>query len=191
LDADQPPSRVKIARRSTITRFIETRLKLQVNTAKSAVGHPWHRSFLGFTMRNEREARRCVARKAIVRFKSRVRELTGRSRGVSMARMIEDLNPFLRGWVGYFGVSQLGEMSSLDGWVRRRLRCFAWVRWKTARRRVGELCRLGVARPAALVVTKSPKGPWRLSSSNPLHEALSKARFRALGLVSMADFVKA
>ena len=74
---------------ASITRFIETRLKLQVNTAKSAVGRPWDRSFLGFTMRNERDVRRCVAPKAIARFKSRVRELTGRSRGVSMTRTIE------------------------------------------------------------------------------------------------------
>ena len=91
---------------ASITRFIETRLKLQVNTAKSAVGRPWDRSFLGFTMRNGRQVRRCVAPKAIARFKSRVRELTGRSRGVSMTRMIADLNPFLRGWAGYFGVSR-------------------------------------------------------------------------------------
>jgi RNA-directed DNA polymerase len=176
---------------ASVTRFIETRLKLQVNAAKSAVGRPWERSFLGFTIRNERDLRRCVAPKAIARFKSRVRELTGRSRGVGMPRTITDLNPVLRGWAGYFGLSLLGELSSLDGWVRRRLRCLAWVQWKTTRRRVGELCRLGVAKSAAFVVTKSPKGPWRLSSSNALHEAFSKARFRAFGLVSMADFVKA
>jgi RNA-directed DNA polymerase len=176
---------------ASITRFIETRLRLQVNAAKSAVGRPWERSFLGFTMRNEQQVRRRVAPKAIARFKSRVRELTGRSRGVSMARMIKDLNPVMRGWAGYFGISQLGELSSLDGWVRRRLRCLAWVQWKTRRRRIGELCRLGVAKSAAFKVTKSPKGPWRLSTSNPLHEALSKDRFRSFGLVSMADLAKA
>jgi RNA-directed DNA polymerase len=176
---------------ASITRFIETRLKLQVNAAKSAVGRPWERSFLGFTMRNEQQVRRRVAPKAIARFKSRVRELTGRSRGVSMARMIKDLNPVLRGWAGYFGFSQLGELSSLDGWVRRRLRCLAWVQWKTRRRRIGELCRLGVAKSAAFEAAHSPKGPWRLSSSNCMHQAFSKARFRILGLVSMADLVKA
>lgn len=175
---------------ASITRFIEMRLKLQVNAAKSAVGRPWERSFLGFTMRNEQQVRRHVAPKAIARFKSRMRELTGRSRGVSMARMIKDLNPVMRGWAGYFGVSQLGELSSLDGWVRRRLRCLAWVQWKTRRRRIGELCHLGVAKSAAFEVTKSPKGPWRLSTSNPMHEAFSKARFRSLGLVSMADFAR-
>ena len=85
---------------ASVTRFIETRLKLQVNAAKSAVGRPWERSFLGFTIRNERDLRRCVAPKAIARFKSRVRELTGRSRGVGMPRTITDLNPVLRGWAG-------------------------------------------------------------------------------------------
>jgi RNA-directed DNA polymerase len=176
---------------ASITRFIETRLKLQVNAAKSAVAHPWERSFLGFTLRSERDLRRCVAPKAIARFKSRVRELTGRSRGVSMARVIADLNPILRGWAGYFRLSQWGELASLDGWIRRRLRCLAWVQWRTPRRRVGELERLGAARTAIFAAIKNPKGPWRQSSSNALNAAFGKARFRLLGLVSMADRVKA
>jgi RNA-directed DNA polymerase len=108
-----------------------------------------------------------------------------------MARVIADLNPILRGWAGYFRFSQWGELASLDGWIRRRLRCLAWVQWKTARRRVGELERRGVARSAAFAAVKSPKGPWRLSSSKALNGAFGKARFRSLGLVSMADLVKA
>jgi hypothetical protein len=82
---------------SSITRFIERHLKLRVNTAKSAVAHPWDRTFLGFTVRNDPEHRRCIAGKAIDRFKNRVRELTRRHRGVSVERMIADLNPVLRG----------------------------------------------------------------------------------------------
>lgn len=176
---------------ASVTRFLETRLKLRVNAAKSAVAHPWERSFLGFTLRGERDLRRCVAPKALIRFKDRVRQLTGRSRGVGMPRVIADLNPILRGWAGYFRFSQWGELASLDGWIRRRLRCLAWVQWKTARRRVGELEHRGVARSAAFAAVKSPKGPWRLSTSNALNAAFSKARFRSLGLVSMADLVKA
>ena len=176
---------------TSITRFIETRLKLQVNTAKSAVGHPWERAFLGFTVKEEPQLRRCIAPKALARFKSRVKELTRRSRGVSMARMIGDLTPVLRGWAGYFGFSQWRELPTLDAWVRRRLRCLAWVQWRTMRRRIGGLCRLGVARSAAFAASRSAKGPWRLSSSTALHKAFGKARFRAMGLVCMADFVKA
>jgi RNA-directed DNA polymerase len=176
---------------ASITRFLETRLKLRVNAAKSAVAHPWVRSFLGFTLWSERDLRRCVAPKALIRFKDRVRQLTGRSRGVGMPRVIADLNPILRGWAGYFRFSQWGELASLDGWIRRRLRCLAWVQWKTARRRVGELERRGVARSAAFAAVKNPKGPWRLSSSKAMNGAFGKARFRSLGLVSMADLVKA
>ncbi len=130
---------------ASITRFIERRLKLQVNAQKSAVGRPWQRSFLGYTLREDLEFRRCVAEKALARFKSRVRELTRRSRGVSLERVVGDLNPFLRGWAGYFGLSQWRELSTLDAWVRRRLRCLAWVQWRTMRRRIAGLCRLGVA----------------------------------------------
>ena len=81
----------------SVTRFIERRLKLQVNAAKSAVDRPWRRSFLSFTLRNEPELRRCIAAKAVARFKHRVRELTGRHRGVSLERMIRELAPYLRG----------------------------------------------------------------------------------------------
>jgi RNA-directed DNA polymerase len=176
---------------TSITRFIERRLKLRVNAEKSAVGRPWERSFLGFTFQEGAELRRCVAEKAITRFKSRVRELTRRSRGVSLERVVSELNPFLRGWAGYFGFSQWRELTTLDAWVRRRLRCLIWVQWRTMRRRIGGLCRLGVAKSAAFAATRSPKGPWRLSASRALHDAFGKARFRAMNLVAMGDFIKA
>jgi RNA-directed DNA polymerase len=176
---------------ASITRFIERRLKLQVNAEKSAVGRPWQRSFLGYTLREDSEFRRCVAEKALARFKSRVRELTRRSRGVSLERVVVDLNPFLRGWAGYFGLSQWRELSTLDAWVRRRLRCLAWVQWRTMRRRIAGLCRLGVAKSAAFAAARAAKGPWRLSASRALHNAFGKACFRAMGLVEMAGFVKA
>ncbi len=173
---------------SSITRFIERRLKLQVNMEKSAVGRPWQRSFLGYTIRGKAELRRCVAEKALARFK----KLTRRSARVSVhGRVTKDLNPFLRGWAGYFGSSQWRELPTLDAWVRRRLRCLAWVQWRTVRRRIAGLCRRGVAKSAAFAAAWVAKGPWRLSASGALHKAFGKARFRAMGLVEMASFVKA
>jgi hypothetical protein len=82
---------------ANLTRFIEGRLKLQINAEKSAVARPWHRSFLGFTVKDDPAFRRCIADKAVTRFKDRVRELTRRHRGVSLEQMIADLNPFVRG----------------------------------------------------------------------------------------------
>jgi RNA-directed DNA polymerase len=169
----------------SLTRFIEERLKLQVNAQKSAVARPWQRSFLGFTVTDDPQPRRRIADKAVARFKDRVRELTRRHRGVSLERMIADLNPLLRGWAGYFGFSQLHELASLDGWTRRRLRCVVWVQWKTRGNRYRELRRLKVTEKAASAAIFSPKGPWRLSSSGALHRAFTNRRFKGLGLFSM------
>jgi RNA-directed DNA polymerase len=175
----------------SLTRFVEGRLKLQINAEKSAVARPWRRSFLGFTVKDDPAFRRCIADKAVARFKDRVRELTRRHRGVSLEKMIADLNPFVRGWAGYFGFSQGHELPSLDGWIRRRLRCVAWVQWKTRGQRYRELRRLKVPERSASAAIFSPKGPWRLSFSEALHRALTNARLRRLGLLSMEKLVGA
>jgi RNA-directed DNA polymerase len=175
----------------TLTRFIGRRFKLQINTEKSAVARPWHRSFLGFTVKDDPAFRRCIADKAVTRFKDRVRELTQRHRGVSLEKMNADLNPFVRGWAGYFGFSQWRELPSLDGWIRRRLRCVVWVQWKTRGQRYRELRRLEVPERSASAAIFSPKGPWRLSFSEALHRAFTKARFRRLGLLSMEKLASA
>jgi RNA-directed DNA polymerase len=176
---------------ASLTRFIEGRLKLQINAEKSAVARPWHRSFLGFTVKDDPAFRRCIADKAIGRFKDQVRELTRRHRGVSLERMIGELVPYLRGWAGYFGLSQSHELPSLDGWIRRRLRCVAWVQWKTRGQRYRELRRLNVPERSASAAIFSPKGPWRLSFSEALHRGFTKARFRRLGLPPMEKLVDA
>ena len=141
---------------------IERRLKLQLNAQKSATARPWQRSFLGFTVTDEEQPRRRIADKALVRFKNRVRDLTRRHRGVGLQQMITDLNSLLRGWAGYFGVSQPRELESLDGWTRRRLRCAVWVQWKTRGRRYRELKRLKVSEKVASAAIFTLKGPWRL-----------------------------
>lgn len=176
---------------ASLTRFIEGRLKLQVNTQKSAVARSCERSFLGFTVTDEPQPRRRIADKAVARFKDRVRDLTRRHRGVSLDRVIADLNPLLRGWAGYFGFSQMRELGSLDGWTRRRLRCVVWVQWKTRGRRYQELRRLKVSEKVASAAIFSPKGPWRLSSSSALHRAYTNVRLKRLGLLSMETLVSA
>lgn len=172
---------------ASVTRFIERRLKLKVNEAKSAVDRPWNRSFLGFTLREGDGFPRAIADKAVTRFKQRVRKLTGRHRGVSAKRMIAELNPLLRGWAGYFGFSERGELDGLDGWIRRRLRCMQWTQWKTRRNRFHELRSRGLGEQSTFAAIMSPKGPWRLSASQALHTALRNRTFKTQGLVFMAE----
>jgi len=115
----------------SVARFITTKLKLKVNAQKSAVARPWERKFLGFSFTSEGAPRRRIAPKAVDRFKERVRELTGRTRGVSVERMAEDLSRYLRGWIGYFGKCETPSvLQGLERWIRHRLRSMVWKQWK-------------------------------------------------------------
>ncbi len=166
-----------------VTRFVERKLKLKVNRAKSAVAQPRERKFLGFSFTAGRDPKRRIAPKALERFKTRVRELTRRSRGVSLERMVEDLRRYLLGWKAYFGFCQTPSvLSNLDSWIRRRLRSVVWKQWKQGRTRFRELRRRGIGKDLAAQSAGSPHGPWRLSRSPALSFAFPGAHYRSLGL---------
>jgi RNA-directed DNA polymerase len=168
---------------ASVTRFITTQLKLRVNRQKSAVARPWERKFLGFSFTWHREPQRRIAPQAILRFKERIRELTRRTRGVSVERMAEDLSRYLRGWQGYFGFCQTPYvLRDLEYWLRRRLRAFLWKQWKRGTVRFAELTQRGVSRDLAARTAGSAHGPWRLAESPGLHFAMPDAYFASLGI---------
>ena len=112
--------------RASISRFLTDKLRLKVNEAKSAVARPEERKFLGFSIANDGSERR-IAPKALDKFKGRIREITCRTRGVSLQQMIADLTPYLIGWRGYFGFCQTPRvLTNLEAWIRRRLRLYLW-----------------------------------------------------------------
>ena len=167
----------------SITRFIMTKLKLTVNPQKSAVARPWERKFLGFSFTRNREPRKRIAPKAILRFKERVRELTQRTRGVSTEQMAEELARYLRGWIGYFGKCETPSvLHSLEEWARRRLRSVIWKQWKRGSVRFAELRKRGVGKDLAAQTAGSAHGPWRLAASPALSFALPNVYFDSLGI---------
>jgi RNA-directed DNA polymerase len=171
----------------SITRFITTKLKLKVNSEKSAVGRPWERKFLGFSFTAKEPPRRRIAPKSMDRFKDRVRAITRRTRGVSLQEMVKDLNVYLRGWYGYFRFCQTPSvLDDLDSWIRRRFRCVIWKQWKVWRKRFTELCRRGVNRLLAGNTAGSSHGPWRISQSPALCLAFTNAFFDGIGLFRLA-----
>jgi RNA-directed DNA polymerase len=170
----------------SLTRFISTKLKLRVNEQKSAVARPWERKFLGFSFTWAKTPKRRIAPKAVVRFKERVRELTRRTRGVSIERMAEELARYLRGWIGYFGNCETPSvLQSLEEWTRRRLRSAIWKQWKRGRTRFAELRQRGVGQDLAAMTAGSAHGPWQLANSPALALALSNAYFASLGIPSL------
>jgi RNA-directed DNA polymerase len=160
--------------------FITRKLKLKVNSAKSAVARPWERTFLGFTF--TRRLRRRVSPEAIDRFKRKVRRQTGRMGGRSLRQVIRTLGPLLRGWRSYFGFSEMNELRDLDGWIARRLRCMLWKHWQRGRRRYAELRRRGVPHGMAAGTIWRVQGPWRASRTIAMSRALPRRCLDDLGL---------
>ena len=167
----------------SLTRFITAKLKLKVNEPKSAVARPWERKFLGFSFTASREPKRRIAPKAVLRFKEKVRELTRRTRGVSIERMAKELARYVKGWIGYFGKCQTPSvLASLEEWTRRRLRSVIWKQWQRGSVRFTELRKRGVGKDLAAQTAGSAHGPWRLANSPALAFALPNAYFDSLGI---------
>ena len=89
----------------SVSRFLTNKLRLKVNEAKSAVARPEERKFLGFSISNDGSERR-IAPKALAKFKAQIRDMTRRTRGISLPQIVKDLAPYLLGWRGYFGFCQ-------------------------------------------------------------------------------------
>ena len=167
----------------SITGFITRRLKLRVNEQKSAVARPVDRKFLGFSFTGAKEPKRRIAAKALLRFKRKVRELTGRTRGIGIEQMTKELSSYLRGWKGYFGFCETPTvLESLDQWIRRRLRSMIWKQWKRAKVRFRKLCDRGVSRNLAATTAGNTHGPWHIANSPAMSHAFPIAYFDSLGL---------
>ena len=125
-----------------------------------------------------------VTAKNLTKLKAPAREITRRNRVVSFEQMVKQLSRYLRGWMGYFALDCRKQIwSSLDGWIRRRVRLYLWKQWRLPRTRVRELLRLGVDRHLAITHGTSRKGYWRLSKTLGGHLGLTKQWLRSVGLV--------
>lgn len=176
---------------ASVRRFLEERLRLRVNEAKSAVDRPWRRKFLGFSFYKNRGIRIRLAPQSIQRVKDRLRELTRRNRSQSLKERIAHINAYLRGWVGYFALAETPSVfEDLEGWLRHRLRACLWKQWKRFRTRLRELRALNLPDWVAAQYAASRKGPWRMAEG-PMNRALGKAYWQAQGLLSLTECYKA
>jgi RNA-directed DNA polymerase len=172
---------------TSITDFLRRRLKLRVNGEKSAVARPWERKFLGLSFTRHQQPKRRIAPQALARFKERVRELTRRTSGWSLERMVTTLSSYLLGWRGYFGFCETPSvLTALDSWIQRRLRAVVWKQWRRGRRRFAELTSRGVGKDLAAQTAGSCHGTWRLGKSPALSIALPSVYFSSLGLTKLA-----
>ena len=170
---------------ASITRYLTDRLRLVVNQEKSRIVASDGVEFLGFVFRGRRGTIN-VSEKSIHRFKHRVREITGRSRGISMERRLSELRSYLRGWIGYYGLAaQLKLFDKFDQWIRRRIRMCYWKRWRHARTRSRNLIRLGVSRRQAIRHAKSRRGHWHMAKTIASGVGMTNAWLKEQGLISL------
>jgi len=165
-------------------RKLYTGLKLQINEAKSAVASALRRKFLGYELwvAKGKEVKCAVARKALDNFKVRIRQLTRRSGGRSMAQVVEKLRPYLRGWKAYFGISQTPKVwGELDEWLRHRLRAIQLIHWKRPKAIYRELKALGASEDVAKQVAGNCHRWWR-NSDGAIKRVLTIAYFDRLGV---------
>jgi RNA-directed DNA polymerase len=166
-----------------ISRYLSQKLKLKVNREKSPVVKIEELNYLGLTFRGSRIF---VSDPAMKDFKHRLRGLTSRSWGVSMAERFERLNRYLRGWINYFGISQhYTPIEELDKWLRRRIRMCYWKQWRRPRTRITNLLKLGTSQRHAILTGISRKGYWRLSKTLATQTGMTNEWLEQQGLLSI------
>jgi RNA-directed DNA polymerase len=169
----------------SVTQFLEGKLRLRVNREKSAVAPVGERKFLGHRLLLN--GKLGIAPKSIKRAKEKIRQITRRNRGVSLARVIIELNLFLVGWITYYRYAACrAELLRLDEWIRRKLRCYRLKQRKRGSSVARFLRRLGVSAIQASRLAGSGKGLWRLALTQQMNAALSVEWFSQQGLVSLA-----
>ena len=167
-----------------LLRRLYARLRLTVNETKSAVASVFGRKFLGYSFWVARggEVKRRVADKPMATFKQRIRDLTQRSGGRSMSEVIQKLRPYVLGWKAYFGLAQTPRVwSTLDEWLRHRLRAIQLKHWKRGTTIYRELRALGASRVVAQRVAANSRRWWR-NSGMLLNSVLTLGYYDKLGL---------
>jgi RNA-directed DNA polymerase len=170
---------------ASVTRFLTCKHKLVVTAHKSRVAKINDCVFLGFTFRGTKLR---WSERAFEDFRHQIRKLTGRSWGVSMGYRLDKLAQYVRGWMGYFGISDYYRpVPELDHWLRRRVRMCYWKQWRYVRTKVRNLLALGTSKRQAIMTGLSSKSYWHLSRTLATQTGMTNDWLKSQGLISVRD----
>jgi len=168
---------------ASVGHYLERKLKVKVNEAKSKVSKVKDSSVLGFNIHTKKL--RTLDCK-VQCFKRELKHITRRCPGISITSRIYRLKQYVQGWMAHYGCGlKYNDAVELDGWIRRRLRMSYWKQWRKPRRRIRELIKLGVSKREAIYLGLSRKSYWRLSKTLATNSGLSNAHFEKIGLISV------
>lgn len=170
---------------NSMVKFLEQKLKLKVNRQKSGVRHCTEVTFLGYTLLEEGNIR--VSDKSIKRLKNKVREITRRNRGVMFEKVIKELNSVITGWTNYFHLANrwLSTLRDIDGWIRRKLRCYRLKQCGRKYTIFKFLRNLGIAESTSWNVVMYSQGWWAMSIKQAVSKAMGIKWFAQHGLHSL------
>ena len=172
--------------KESVSAYLTSKLKLQVNEQKSQVRKSSETKFLGYTILDSGMI--VIANQSIERLKKKVRELTKRNQGISFEQVVSELQPVLRGWFNYFHIAKCKSLlRNLDAWIRRKLRCYRLKQCKRAITLKRFLKSLGVPNWQSWILALSGKGWWRKSGCPQVHQAMNLKWFEDLGLFNMSS----
>ncbi len=168
---------------ANISRYLEQKLKVKVNKAKSKVSRVKESSVLGFKIHGKKlKTLDCKVKV----FKRELKRITRRCPGISIESRIFRLKQYVQGWMAHYGCGlKYDDAVDLDGWIRRRLRMCYWKQWRRPRRRIRELIKLGVNKREAIYLGISRKSYWRLSKTLATNCGLNNTHFEQIGLISI------
>jgi RNA-directed DNA polymerase len=160
---------------TSITKYIEQRLKLKVNREKTKISRPSKSSLLGFSFyKTSKEWEIRISPKSIQRIMKKCKVITSRSNGKSIKEKINQLKPIVTGWVNYFVIAKAKKvMQEIDGCIRTRLRMCRWKEWKRPKTRQRNLLELGINKQKAYEWSNSSKGYCRIAHSPILNRSLN------------------
>ena len=173
-------------------RYLEGKLKLKINAEKSKVVSVFsirNFKFLGFALgKGKNGVYIRVHAKSLKKAKAKLKELTSRSQGRNVRKVMENVKVYIRGWLGYFGIASMRTtMREWDGWLRRRFRMYIWKQWKKPGTRVKNLIKLGMSAWWAHINGNSRKGYWAIAGSGILTHTITNKRLAQAGYYSILD----
>ncbi len=169
----------------SISKFIEKKMKLKVNTVKSKVAISKEVKFLGMSIVNKTIA---VSKESIDSAMAKVKELTPRGTNLPIEKSIEQINQWYNGWAGYFQMTQYpSQLHKIEAHIRRRLRSRIIGQQKRQRYLLDKLVKLGVKKKVAKKTVYSNRGRWALSHAPAVEKAWSNKWFKNKGLVTWSD----
>ena len=174
----------------SITNWIERKLGLKVNAEKTKITPPSKLKYLGFGFWKSKEGWKAIPHKdSVARFKRKIKAICKRKLSIDLTYRINKLNAVIRGWINYFRIASMKtKLERIDEHMRTMIRVIIWKQWKTGKKRLWGLLKLGVPKWIAHKVAQWGNHYQFVATKSVLKNAVSKEILTKRGLVSISDY---